>query len=181
MEMTKQDFLSIIASLTPFSGADINDSWSYTAVLLHALNSALPLASCYVRVPSNNAVSLPLYLDFNQSPRNMYQCQMGKQPMGMPSQTLKYRSDNKIYALNSGQVRAMGIVRSTAVHAQRRSPLIPRRIWPPFSAAHGSAPRLQPLLRGRLSHGQQCHCGRHCLHCTYVCRKWGLKTSRGKW
>ena len=28
------------------------------------------------------------YSDFNQSPRNMYQCQMGKQTMGTPSQVL---------------------------------------------------------------------------------------------
>ena len=32
--------------------------------------------------------SLTPYSDFNQSPRNMYQCQMGKQTMGTPSQVL---------------------------------------------------------------------------------------------
>lgn len=30
--------------------------------------------------------SLTPYSDFNQSPRNMYQCQMGKQTMGTPLQ-----------------------------------------------------------------------------------------------
>ena len=30
--------------------------------------------------------SLTPYSDFNQSPRNMYQCQMGKQTMGTPAQ-----------------------------------------------------------------------------------------------
>ena len=30
--------------------------------------------------------SLTPYSDFNQSPRNMYQCQMSKQTMGTPSQ-----------------------------------------------------------------------------------------------
>ena len=30
--------------------------------------------------------SLTPFSDFNQSPRNMYQCQMGKQTMGTPSQ-----------------------------------------------------------------------------------------------
>ncbi len=30
--------------------------------------------------------SLTPYSDFNQSPRNMYQCQMGKQTMGTPVQ-----------------------------------------------------------------------------------------------
>ena len=28
------------------------------------------------------------YSDYNQSPRNMYQCQMGKQTMGTPAQVL---------------------------------------------------------------------------------------------
>ena len=30
--------------------------------------------------------SLTPYSDYNQSPRNMYQCQMGKQTMGKPAQ-----------------------------------------------------------------------------------------------
>ena len=46
------------------------------------------------------------FSDFNQSPRNMYQCQMGKQTMGVPGQAVKYRADNKLYCLNSGQVRS---------------------------------------------------------------------------
>ncbi|QIW95913.1 hypothetical protein AMS68_001431 [Peltaster fructicola] len=41
--------------------------------------------------------------DFNQSPRNMYQCQMGKQTMGTPGTALKYRTDNKLYRLQTGQ------------------------------------------------------------------------------
>ena len=43
------------------------------------------------------------FSDFNQSPRNMYQCQMGKQTMGTPGTALKYRADNKIYRLQTGQ------------------------------------------------------------------------------
>lgn len=43
--------------------------------------------------------SLVPYPDFNQSPRNMYACQMGKQTMGTASHTLKYRSDTKMYSL----------------------------------------------------------------------------------
>ncbi|CAN6674688.1 DNA-directed RNA polymerase I subunit Rpa135p [Trichomonascus vanleenenianus] len=43
------------------------------------------------------------FSDFNQSPRNMYQCQMGKQTMGTPGTALVHRSDNKIYQLQSGQ------------------------------------------------------------------------------
>lgn len=43
------------------------------------------------------------FSDFNQSPRNMYQCQMGKQTMGTPGTALAYRSDNKLYQLQTGQ------------------------------------------------------------------------------
>lgn len=39
------------------------------------------------------------FSDFNQSPRNMYQCQMGKQSMGTPTHSYPYRSDNKLYRL----------------------------------------------------------------------------------
>ena len=43
------------------------------------------------------------FSDFNQSPRNMYQCQMGKQAMGTPGAALAYRADNKAYRLQTGQ------------------------------------------------------------------------------
>ncbi|KAK4683850.1 DNA-directed RNA polymerase I subunit RPA2, partial [Tremellales sp. Uapishka_1] len=43
------------------------------------------------------------FSDFNQSPRNMYQCQMGKQSMGTPSTALSKRTDNKMYRLQTGQ------------------------------------------------------------------------------
>ncbi|KAA1466738.1 beta and beta-prime subunits of DNA dependent RNA-polymerase [Dentipellis sp. KUC8613] len=43
------------------------------------------------------------FSDFNQSPRNIYQCQMGKQSMGTPSTALRHRTDNKLYRLQSGQ------------------------------------------------------------------------------
>ncbi|EON63887.1 DNA-directed RNA polymerase I subunit RPA2 [Coniosporium apollinis CBS 100218] len=43
------------------------------------------------------------FSDFNQSPRNMYQCQMGKQSMGTPGTALRYRTDNKTYRLQTGQ------------------------------------------------------------------------------
>ncbi|KAJ1930203.1 hypothetical protein IWQ60_000528 [Tieghemiomyces parasiticus] len=58
--------------------------------------------------------SMTPFSDFNQSPRNMYQCQMGKQTMGTPAQALTYRGDNKLYRLQSGQTP---IVR-TKHHAQ---------------------------------------------------------------
>lgn len=37
------------------------------------------------------------FSDFNQSPRNMYQCQMLKQTMGTPCQDFAYRPDTKLY------------------------------------------------------------------------------------
>ncbi|KAF2012366.1 beta and beta-prime subunits of DNA dependent RNA-polymerase [Aaosphaeria arxii CBS 175.79] len=43
------------------------------------------------------------FSDFNQSPRNMYQCQMGKQSMGTPGTAMRYRTDNKTYRLQTGQ------------------------------------------------------------------------------
>eukprot|EP00698_Gefionella_okellyi_P003900 TRINITY_DN13613_c0_g1_i1.p1 TRINITY_DN13613_c0_g1~~TRINITY_DN13613_c0_g1_i1.p1 ORF type:complete len:1144 (+),score=256.01 TRINITY_DN13613_c0_g1_i1:497-3433(+) len=57
--------------------------------------------------------SLTPFSDFNQSPRNMYQCQMGKQAMAFPSQALQYRADNKMYKLQHHQtpiVRTKGYV-----------------------------------------------------------------------
>lgn len=47
--------------------------------------------------------NLTPFSDFNQSPRNMYQCQMGKQTMGTPGVALNHRSDNKLYRLQTGQ------------------------------------------------------------------------------
>lgn len=43
------------------------------------------------------------FSDFNQSPRNMYQCQMSKQAMGTSGSAVRYRTDNKIYQLQTGQ------------------------------------------------------------------------------
>lgn len=47
--------------------------------------------------------SLTPYSDFNQSPRNMYQCQMAKQTMGTPMQSIAHRPDNKIYRIQTPQ------------------------------------------------------------------------------
>ncbi|XP_067931459.1 DNA-directed RNA polymerase I subunit RPA2-like [Watersipora subatra] len=47
--------------------------------------------------------SLTPFSDFNQSPRNMYQCQMGKQTMGTPLHAYDYRSDNKLYRIRTPQ------------------------------------------------------------------------------
>lgn len=47
--------------------------------------------------------SLTPFSDYNQSPRNMYQCQMGKQTMGTPCHSLPFRTDNKLYKLQNPQ------------------------------------------------------------------------------
>lgn len=47
--------------------------------------------------------SLTPYSDYNQSPRNMYQCQMGKQTMGTPAQALAHRTDTKLYRIQTPQ------------------------------------------------------------------------------
>jgi len=47
--------------------------------------------------------NLTPFSDYNQSPRNMYQCQMSKQTMGTPSTALNHRTDNKLYRLQTGQ------------------------------------------------------------------------------
>ena len=43
------------------------------------------------------------FSEFNQSPRNMYQCQMGKQTMGTPCHAIHKRADNKLYRINFPQ------------------------------------------------------------------------------
>uniref|UniRef100_A0A1D1YVP6 DNA-directed RNA polymerase subunit beta n=1 Tax=Anthurium amnicola TaxID=1678845 RepID=A0A1D1YVP6_9ARAE len=47
--------------------------------------------------------NLTPWSDHNQSPRNMYQCQMAKQSMGFSSQAIQCRADNKLYHLETPQ------------------------------------------------------------------------------
>lgn len=47
--------------------------------------------------------SLTPFSDHNQSPRNMYQCQMAKQTMGTPCHSIAYRNDNKMYRIQTPQ------------------------------------------------------------------------------
>ncbi|KAJ3502234.1 hypothetical protein NLJ89_g8979 [Agrocybe chaxingu] len=66
-----------------------------------------PSISTHVEHDPTNFLSilanLTPFSDFNQSPRNIYQCQMGKQTMGTPSTALQHRTDNKLYRLQTGQ------------------------------------------------------------------------------
>ncbi|KAL2885387.1 DNA-directed RNA polymerase I subunit RPA2 [Ceratocystis lukuohia] len=43
------------------------------------------------------------FSDHNQSPRNMYQCQMAKQTMGTPATAIAHRTDHKMYRIQTGQ------------------------------------------------------------------------------
>lgn len=52
--------------------------------------------------------SLTPFSDYNQSPRNMYQCQMGKQTMGTPVTSYPHRVDNKMYRILTPQVHHSG-------------------------------------------------------------------------
>lgn len=47
--------------------------------------------------------NLTPFSEYNQSPRNMYQCQMGKQTMGTPSLAYRRRNDNKLYYITTPQ------------------------------------------------------------------------------
>jgi len=47
--------------------------------------------------------SMTPFSDFNQSPRNMYQCQMGKQTMGTPFHAFRHRIDNKVFRIQTPQ------------------------------------------------------------------------------
>ncbi|KAL3123172.1 hypothetical protein niasHT_010342 [Heterodera trifolii] len=49
---------------------------------------------------AGNLIPFP---DHNQSPRNVYQCQMGKQTMGVPVHAWQTRTDNKMYKLQTAQ------------------------------------------------------------------------------
>lgn len=54
-------------------------------------------------VLSELATQIP-FLEHNQSPRNMYQCQMAKQTMGTAYHNHPYRADNKIYKISNPQL-----------------------------------------------------------------------------
>jgi DNA-directed RNA polymerase I subunit RPA2 len=61
----------------------------------------------YEEIDNQNIFSivagLTPFSEYNQSPRNMYQCQMAKQSMGIPAHNIKTRNDNKMYMLNYTQ------------------------------------------------------------------------------
>lgn len=81
-------------------------------------DEVVPGESSHVEFDPTNMLSILAnmtpFSDFNQSPRNMYQCQMGKQTMGTPATALAHRTDNKMYRIQTGQTP---IVRAPAHNA----------------------------------------------------------------
>ncbi|OAL19401.1 hypothetical protein AYO20_11645 [Fonsecaea nubica] len=67
----------------------------------------IPGLTTHIELKPTNVLSILAnmtpFSDFNQSPRNMYQCQMSKQAMGTPSSNMMCRTDNKAYLLQTGQ------------------------------------------------------------------------------
>lgn len=73
------------------------------AVLKEDINNYSTHFELFPSIMLSHIASLTPFSDYNQSPRNMYQCQMGKQTMGTPSLALRYRSDNKLFRIQNPQ------------------------------------------------------------------------------
>ncbi len=84
----EQLFMEIAA--TPEDGVDIAPHYTHAELSPMAMLSEI--------------ASLTPFSDMNQSPRNMYQCQMCKQTIGTPAHALKYRTDSKLHRILHPQV-----------------------------------------------------------------------------
>ena len=95
---------NICLGTTEFIGTMEQDCVAVESI--HQIDSCKTISShreiCSSQILSIVA-SLTPWSDFNQSPRNMYQCQMAKQTMGMPLHSFPYRSDTKLYRLHTPQ------------------------------------------------------------------------------
>ncbi|XP_060523346.1 DNA-directed RNA polymerase I subunit RPA2 isoform X2 [Cylas formicarius] len=75
------------------------------------LNICITLEEAYKGITTHMEISKTAFLsnlaqlipmpDCNQSPRNMYQCQMGKQTMGSPCHNWDFQSETKLYRLQT--------------------------------------------------------------------------------
>ena len=95
---------------------------------------------------------------FNQSPRNMYQCQMAKQTMGTPLHTYPYRADTKLYRIHTPQ-RPVARTHGYEKYEVDEYPLGTNAVVAVLSntgcARPHAAPRA-PLTRPQVRHGG-CH------------------------
>lgn len=79
------------------------------SMMLTATGTLLPANAAFTHReidPSNIFSEIGLmtpFSEFNQSPRNMYQCQMCKQTMGTPIHAYQPRADNKLYRILNPQ------------------------------------------------------------------------------
>jgi len=64
--------------------------------------------------------SLTPFSDFNQSPRNMYQCQMGKQTMGTPALVRAPAAPRQAAASARARAACMRVERQLALYQWRR-------------------------------------------------------------
>src|SRR5690606_36647161 len=81
---------------------------SYEQVYLNiACGTSVPQGATHAEIQATNMLSLVAsctpFSDLNQSPRNMHQCQMGKQTMGTSCHSITRRSDNILYRLQTPQ------------------------------------------------------------------------------
>ncbi|KAI8846540.1 DNA-directed RNA polymerase I subunit RPA2 [Chytridium lagenaria] len=89
-------------------GTDMVGSFEQVYLDVACLNEdVVPGVTTHIELHPTSMLSvvanLTPFSDFNQSPRNMYQCQMGKQAMGTPVHNFAHRTDNKLYRLQTGQ------------------------------------------------------------------------------
>ena len=117
VEITPMNILSVASSLTPFSDqvGGWMDGWvgGWVCELVYSTHTRCYSRPCTctlsrLRSPRSLTRSLSRTLSLtrtpqNQSPRNMYQCQMAKQTMGTPLHSHKHRTDNKVYRIQTPQ------------------------------------------------------------------------------
>ena len=84
--------------LSPFEQAYLN-----VAVLQEDITPATTHAELKPTSMLSLVASCTPFSDFNQSPRNMYQCQMAKQTMGTPCHSFHNRVDTKMYRIQTPQ------------------------------------------------------------------------------
>eukprot|EP01147_Barroeca_monosierra_P009559 gene9559-1788_t len=99
LSLNKQELISTFEQVYMDIGVDVSECYEDR----ERLNVRHSHMECSKHGILSVVASFTPFSDFNQSPRNMYQCQMGKQTMGIPAHTIKHRADNKLYVLNSGQ------------------------------------------------------------------------------
>lgn len=99
----KIEHIGILEQIFLYIKRPNDDSEDETIVFKNQSKQSNVLFEPYREIDNNSFLSvvanLTPFSDFNQSPRNMYQCQMAKQTMGTAYHNHPYRSDNKAYKI----------------------------------------------------------------------------------